>query len=179
VRFVAFTNEEEPFFQTDAMGSAQYVQNAKARGDDIKAMLSLETIGYYSDAAGSQDVPRLAKWLLGVPDVGNFIAFVSSWRSRSLTQRTVSTFQAVSPLRCEGLMAHPYLVEQVHWSDNWAFDEAGIPALMITDTAPARNRCYHRDCDTPERLDYGRMARATLGVARVTEALATVDDLSQ
>lgn len=177
LRFVAFTNEEEPFFQTDAMGSAQYLQTAKARGDDMKAMLSLETIGYYSDEPNSQDAPQPAKAVLGLPDVGNFIAFVSSWRSRELTRRAVGTFQSVSSLPCEGLVAHPWLVEQVHWSDNWAFDEAGVPALMVTDTAPARNRCYHRGCDSAERLDYVRMARAVEGLARVIEALASNDDL--
>ncbi len=177
LRFVAFTNEEEPFFQTEGMGSAQYVQTAKARGDNMKAMLSLETIGYYSDDPDSQEAPQPAKALLGLPDVGDFITFVSSWRSRALTQRAVAAFHAMSALPCEGLVAHPWLVEQVAWSDNWAFDAAGVPALMVTDTAPARNHCYHDACDTPERLDYIRMARAVEGLARVIEVLAGSEEL--
>jgi len=177
LRFVAFTNEEEPFFQTDAMGSVQYVNAAQRRGDDMKAMMSLETLGYYSDTPDSQAAPQPFKSLLGLPDVGNFLAFVSSWRSRDLARRAVTTFHAVSSLPCEGFVAHPWLVEQVHWSDNWAFDEAGVPAFMVTDTAPGRNACYHKACDTSERLDYLRMARAVEGLASVIEALAQPEDL--
>lgn len=179
LHFVAFPNEEEPFFQTDAMGSLLYVRSAEARGDDMKAMLSLETLGYYSDAPDSQAAPQPAKMLLGLPDVGDFIAFVSSWRSRALTRRAVSAFHAVASLPCEGFIAHPSLVEEVHWSDNWAFDEAGVPAFMVTDTAPARNHCYHSACDTPDRLDYIKMARAVEGLARVIEILASDETLPE
>ena len=45
VRLVAFVNEEAPFFYTREMGSRVYAQRARERGDDIVAMLSLETIG--------------------------------------------------------------------------------------------------------------------------------------
>lgn len=48
VRCVAFVNEEPPFFLTDDMGSRRYARAARAAGDDIRLMLSLETIGYYS-----------------------------------------------------------------------------------------------------------------------------------
>lgn len=172
LRFVAFTNEEEPFFQTDAMGSVQYLRVAKQRGDDIKAMLSLETLGYYDDAPGSQEAPEPFKTLLGISDRGDFLTFVSSWRSRELTRKAVASFHAVSGLPCEGFVAAPWLVEEVHWSDNWAFDQEGVPALMVTDTAPARNRCYHQACDTADRLDYQRLARAVAGLAHVIENVA-------
>ena len=57
VRFVAFVNEEAPFFQTDAMGSWVYARRSRARGEQIVAMLSIETIGFYSDVVGSQHYP--------------------------------------------------------------------------------------------------------------------------
>jgi hypothetical protein len=77
VRFVAFVNEEPPFFQTAAMGSLVYAKEAKRRGDRIAAMLSLETIGYYSDRPNSQQYP-VAPLALFYPNTGNFIAFVSN-----------------------------------------------------------------------------------------------------
>jgi len=40
LRFVAFTNEEPIYFQTDAMGSRVYARQCKARGDKIVAMLA-------------------------------------------------------------------------------------------------------------------------------------------
>src|SRR5262245_1801852 len=57
VRFVAFVNEEPPFFQTDSMGSLLYAKACRERGDRIVEMLSLESIGYYRDEPGSQVYP--------------------------------------------------------------------------------------------------------------------------
>ena len=76
VRFVAFTNEEPPWFQTENMGSLQYARGCRERGDDVVAMLSLETIGYYSDESGSQMYPAPLDALY--PDRGNFVAFVGN-----------------------------------------------------------------------------------------------------
>ena len=57
LRFVAFVNEEPPYFQTEEMGSLVYASRCKARGDQISGMISLETIGYFSDAPHSQTYP--------------------------------------------------------------------------------------------------------------------------
>ena len=54
VRFVAFVNEEPPFFSWGQMGSTVYARAARQRGDRIRFMVSLETIGYYSNTIGSQ-----------------------------------------------------------------------------------------------------------------------------
>ena len=47
VRFVAFVNEEPPFFFTDLQGSRVYARAARQRNDEIRLMIALETIGYY------------------------------------------------------------------------------------------------------------------------------------
>src|SRR4029453_688575 len=77
LRFVAFVNEEPPYFLSGEMGSLVYARRCKERGDKISAMISLETIGYFSDAPHSQTYPSPG---LGVfyPKVGNFIGFVSN-----------------------------------------------------------------------------------------------------
>ncbi len=80
VRFVAFTNEEPPFFLGKEMGSMRYAHAVKDRGNNIGLMVALETIGCYSDQPGSQHYPPLFRWFY--PDTGNFIAFVSNFRSR-------------------------------------------------------------------------------------------------
>ena len=67
IRFVAFTNEEPPLFWTRNMGSEVYVRAALRRGDDIRAMISLETLGYYSDAPGSQRYPLFLGWFYPGP----------------------------------------------------------------------------------------------------------------
>src|SRR5215831_7573536 len=91
LRFVAFVNEEPPYFQREDMGSYIYAGRCKARGDQISAMISLETIGYFSDAPHSQTYPSLGLGLF-YPTVGNFIGFVGNVPSRGLLRRAIGFF---------------------------------------------------------------------------------------
>jgi hypothetical protein len=170
LRFVAFVNEEPPFFQTTRMGSFVYAAHCKARGDQINAMISLETIACFSDAPHSQKYPAPA---LGsfYPTTGNFIGFVSNLRSRSLLRRALSTFRVQEKLPSEGASL-PAFIPGVSWSDQWAFWKHGYPAIMVTDTAPFRYRHYHEPTDTPDKLDYDRFALVVSGMEKVIVDLA-------
>jgi hypothetical protein len=168
LRLVAFANEEPPWFESEAMGSLVHARATRARGENIVAMLSLETIGCYSDAPGSQTYPVPALGLL-YPTTGNFISFVGNLSSRSLVRRAVASFRSAVEFPSEGA-ALPANVPGVGWSDHWSFWQAGYPAVMVTDTAPFRYAAYHTAQDTPEKLDYGRMARVVLGLRAVLEA---------
>ena len=170
VRFVAFANEEAPFFYGDEMGSNLYARRARSQGERIEAMLSLETLGYYTDQPGSQRYPF--PFSLFYPDTGNFIGFVGNLSSRPLVRRAVGAFRASTAFPSEGVAA-PSGIEGVHWSDHWSFWEAGYPAIMVTDTAPFRYPHYHDAADTPEQLDYSGLARVTGGLVAVVEALAS------
>jgi Zn-dependent M28 family amino/carboxypeptidase len=169
VRFVLFANEEPPYFRTPLMGSYVYARNCRRRGDEIAGMMSLETIGFYSDAPGSQRYP----FPLGAfyPAAGDFIAFVGNLSSRGLVRRVVGAFRARCRFPSEGA-ALPGFVPGVRWSDHWAFWKHGYRALMATDTAPFRYPWYHTPEDTPDKVDYDRTARVTEGLARVVEDLA-------
>jgi Zn-dependent M28 family amino/carboxypeptidase len=169
LKLVAFVNEEPPFFPSGAMGSGVYARAARARGDDIRLMLSLEMLGCYRDAPGSQAYPPFLKRFY--PERGNFIAFVSNLRSRRALAEFTRAFRAASDFPAERLAA-PALVPGVSWSDQLSFWRAGYRALMVTDTAFYRYPHYHRPTDTPERLDYPRMARVVEGLARALGALA-------
>jgi Zn-dependent M28 family amino/carboxypeptidase len=169
VRLVAFANEEPPFFLTEHMGSRVYARAAARRGDRIVAMLSLETIGYFSSEPGSQRYPPPLN--LAYPDRGDFIGFVGNVASRALVRQSVAAFRRHARFPSEGVAA-PAWLPGVGWSDHAPFWHAGYPALMITDTAPFRNPAYHSAADTPERIDYGRMARVVHGVAAVVRELA-------
>ena len=169
VRFVAFVNEEPPLYFTRDMGSDVYARAARARGDDIRAMLALETIGYYSEAAGSQHYPPFFRFFF--PGRGNFVAFVSNLRSRRLLRRTVAAFRAGSDFPVERL-ATSGLVPGVAWSDHHSFWREGYPALMVTDTAFYRYPHYHSPHDTPDKLNYGALARVAEGLANAVEVLA-------
>lgn len=170
VHFVAFVNEEPPFFQTPEMGSYRYAKEAHADGQRLVAMISIETIGYYSDEPGSQRYPF--PFSAFYPDTGNFIAFVGSSRSADLVRRGIRLFRSYSPFPSEGVAA-PASVPGVLWSDHWAFEQFGYPAIMVTDTAPYRYPFYHSANDTPDKVHPEAMARVTLALAEVVAELAT------
>jgi Zn-dependent M28 family amino/carboxypeptidase len=169
VRLVAFVNEEPPFFATPRMGSEVYARAARARGDDIRLMISLETIGYYTEAPGSQRYPPPLGLLY--PNRGNFLAAVSNLKSRRALRHMVGAFRAHSDFPVEWLTA-PSVLPGVGWSDQRSFWRRGYPALMVTDTAFYRYPHYHSPQDTAEQLDYEALARVTRGLARAVGMLA-------
>lgn len=168
LRFVAFVNEEPPFFGTADMGSRHYARAARAKDENIRAMLSLETIGYFDAAPGSQHYPPLFSPFF--PDRGDFIGFVSNFGSRSLLMQAVTAFRAASDFPLEYLSTFDW-VPGVDWSDHGSFWIEGYPAIMATDTALYRYPHYHSARDTPDKLDYARLARVTAALAAVVEKL--------
>ena len=173
VRFVFFVNEEPPYFQTDRMGSLVYARAVAAKGETVLAMLSIESIGYYSDQPGSQKYPAAVRDRY--PRTGNFLAVVANPKSKALLAQVTATLKAEASLPIVG-DALPESMPGVGWSDHWSFWQIGVPAVMLTDTATFRNPHYHRPTDTPDRLDYGRMARAVYGIERVVIDLAGIKD---
>jgi len=173
MRFVAFSNEEPPFFWTKDMGSYVYARRCKERKENIAAMLSLETIGCYYEREGTQHY----MFPLGLfyPSRGNFIALVSNLSSRELLQKTISSFRRNTKFPSEG-GSFPWFTPGVFWSDHWPFWKMGYPALMITDTALFRYPYYHTGEDTPDRLDYDRMARVVTGLENMIEELAGIQE---
>ena len=171
LRFVAFVNEEPPYFQTEQMGSFVYAKQCQARGDQIAGMMSLETIGYYSDAPRSQRYPAPGLGLTH-PTTGNFIGFVGNTDGRAFLKRTLALFREQKKIPSEGATL-PAFISGVAWSDQWSFWECGYPAaIMITDTAPFRYPHYHEATDTPDKLDYARFALVVSGLEETIAELA-------
>ena len=162
LRLVAFVNEESPFFFTRQQGSRIYAHAAQLRGDPIRFMLSLEMLGYYRDAPGSQRYPPMFGRFY--PDTANFIALVSNLRSRQEMQRVAGIFRAVCDFPLEQLATFSW-IPGVAWSDHSSFWREGYRAMMLTDTAFFRNPHYHAVTDRPVTLDYRRMSVVTRGLA--------------
>lgn len=161
IRFVFFVNEEPPYFQTDEMGSLVYAKQLVRAKEKVFGMLSIETIGYYSDQSGSQQYP--APLHLAYPDRGDFIGFVSNVSSGLFQRQMLEHFRAHATIPSEGVSA-PGFIPGIEWSDHWAFSAQGFNAVMVTDTAPFRYPHYHQTTDTYEKLDYERMSRVVLGL---------------
>jgi len=169
IRFVAFVNEEPPFFRTPEMGSLVHALGCRARGERVIGMFTPETLGYYTDEPGTQ---RLAPVFgRGSDAPGNFVAFLGSWRSRRFIDSMLAGFRAATDFPVVGLPV-PRLAPRVAWSDDWSFWKAGYPGVTVTDTAYLRYRHYHTPEDTPEKLVYPRMARVVAGLAAMLERLA-------
>lgn len=173
VRFVWFVNEEPPFFQTHDMGSLIYAKRCRARNERVVAMLSLETIGYYTDTQGSQHYPF--PFGLFYPSTGNFIGLISNVASRRLLWQVAGSFRRHSGYPSEAA-AVPGFIPGVGWSDHWSFWREGYPGVMVTDTAPFRYPYYHTAQDTPDKVNYDRMAQVVLGLERVVADLARLSD---
>jgi Zn-dependent M28 family amino/carboxypeptidase len=168
IRFVAFVNEEPPFFQTSRMGSRVYAKRCREREENVVAMMSLETIGYYDDSPGSQKYPP--PFGLLYPSKGNFVAFVGNVRSRALVREVVGSFRRHEKFPSEG-GALPAFIPGIGFSDHWSFWQDGYPALMVTDTAMFRYPYYHDPRDTIDKVDFQKTARVVRGLEAVVGEL--------
>jgi Zn-dependent M28 family amino/carboxypeptidase len=169
IAFVAFVNEELPYSFTLECGAFQWARRAREGGESVRAMFSLEMLGYYSDDRGSQRYP----WPLSLiyPDRANFIAFVGDLGARALVRKSIGFFRKNSDFPSEGVAA-PAALPGIRASDHWSFRLHGFPAIMVTDTAYNRNPHYHRASDTPDKLDYDRMTRVAFGLAAMLRNLS-------
>jgi Zn-dependent M28 family amino/carboxypeptidase len=169
IRFVAFVNEEPPFFQTPLMGSSKYAQSCLQRGDDILGAVVLDTIGYYSEEPNSQKYPFPFGMIY--PSTANFIAFLSNRRSKRFLQKGAGAFRGRTafPFVSASL---PAVIPRIGWSDDWSFWRVGYPAFTVTDTAFLRYRWYHTPEDTPEKLSFEKMAQVIQGLEGALEILS-------
>jgi hypothetical protein len=169
LRFVAFANEEYGF-QTEQMGSLVYAKRCRANGDQVTAMLSLETMGYYSQTFGSQHYPMPAlAWFY--PNRGDFLGVVGNTASLPLARFVATRLRTHTPFPIQWA-ALPEAVPGAAWSDHWAFWREGYPAILITDTAPFRYAYYHTSQDTPDKLDYSSLTRVVEALMPVVSELA-------
>jgi len=167
---VFFTNEEPPYFQSAAIGSMVYAKRCHERNECVAAMLSLETIGYYSDEPRSQTYPWVSipvirtgatSWdLLRTSDRPRWFAPLSGASDRQLPCPPSAPLPRLRYQASVGPITGPS-------------GQYGYRALMLTDTAPYRYPYYHSAQDTPEKVDYERLARAVTGIEAIVRHLAS------
>ncbi|BAY87165.1 hypothetical protein NIES267_66830 [Calothrix parasitica NIES-267] len=170
LRFVEFTNEEPPYFWTENMGSLVYAKGYKQRNENVVAMLSLETMGYFSEEEETQKYPFPLNLIY--PSQGNFIAFVGNIDSSKLVKTSLKYFRKQVKFPSEGLAVFNQ-IPGVGWSDHWSFWQQGYQAIMVTDTAPFRYTQYHTLDDVSDNIDYEKLARVVSGLEKVIEELVS------
>jgi hypothetical protein len=169
LRFAAFTLEEPPAFMTRHQGSRTFVRAAKRHGPKVKGAIVLEMVGY---TAPKQHYPFVLKWV-GYPARGDFIGVIANWRSRPLARAVARGLRRNSDLPVETLSVplNGWPLPATRLSDHASFWDAGLPALMITDTAFMRNPNYHRPSDRIETLDFDFMTELVKGLEFAVEEL--------
>ena len=165
LRFVLFVNEEPPYYRTRDMVSWRYAKHLAELSEQVHGMISLETLGAYSDAPGSQEYPRPFSFIL--PSTANFVAFVGLPGSRAFHHEVLASFRKHCEFPSIGAVVPDEVAPGAGWSDHWSFRMSGYPAMMITDTALFRYPHYHLPSDTPDKVDYERLARVTKGLEHV------------
>lgn len=177
IRFVAYANEEPPFFQTDAMGSLVHARALvrEVPRENILGMISLETLGVYSPRVNRKRASALIPSAVGLPDRCDYAAFLTTNTGGAFAAECARAFSrnCRMPVRC---VEFPYVSKEVSWSDDWSYRQSDIPSFAATDTAYLRCDDYHETSDTSEKLDYGPFAEVTLGLIGVVVELARVVD---
>ena len=169
LRFVAFTNEEPPYFQTpDEMGSSVYAKMCREEDQNIVAVISLETMGFFTDEPDSQHYPSPLDRLY--PSTGNFVGFVGNIPSGKLVRRVLKSFQDNCDVPAEAASL-PGNVPGVGWSDHWSFWQNDYLGIMVTDTAPYRYPHYHKATDTPDKINFPVFANVVKGLVAPIEEL--------
>ncbi|MBI5209014.1 MAG: M28 family peptidase [Elusimicrobia bacterium] len=158
VRFVAFAAEEPPAFSTRDMGSWRYARRLKELGVKVEGVLVLEMLGYFNPRPSSQLFPPFLH--LFYPDRGDYVGLASNLSSLGLLRSFLKAWRAASSFPIEGTVL-PSVLSTLAVSDQLNFWFAGFPALLLSDTAYFRYPHYHQASDTPDKLDYERMASVT------------------
>jgi len=162
VELVAFSLEEPPFFRTYEMGSFIHAKSLKDAGAEVEMMLSVEMIGYYSDEKGSQGYP-LGIMKAVYPSKANYIAVVGKLGGGKPIRRAKRAMRKYTDIPCRS-MSGPSFIPGIDFSDHLNYWHFGFPAAMITDTSFYRNDNYHQETDTPETLNFEKMAEVVKGI---------------
>lgn len=148
--------EEPPYFRTNNMGSFIHAASLKKKQQKVKLMISLDMIGYFTDVENSQNLPFPLMDKI-YPTQGNFIAIVSNLSNMLSVRKVKSSFKSATKLPVYSFNA-PAFIQGIDFSDHLNFWLHDYPAVMITDTSFNRNKHYHTEQDTEEKLDYVKMA---------------------
>lgn len=166
VRLVAFAAEQPPHAGTEVSGSRRYVQELRREGPRVAAMMNLDALGLFP--------AKDRRWPLRlVPVLRSDLALVGDRSARALLEDAKRAFEEEASGIEIATVTFPLLFTGTRTSSHVSFMREGIPAFMVTDTAPLWPLEYDRARDTAERIDYERLGRATVALCRIVKHLAT------
>ena len=174
LRFIGFDLEE-----ASLAGSSRYVSSGLPATEKVAGVFNFEMIGYYTEEPNTQDAPlgfnlifpAAYNQLVADSFRGNFITNVGFSPHATLANlfRNSATTYVPDLKVIDVIMSSSFPVPDLLRSDHAPFWNAGLPAIMITDGADFRNKCYHTPADTlDEKLNFTFMSnvvKATLAAA--------------
>lgn len=152
---VAFTLEEPPYFRTENMGSYIHAKSLFDEKENLKFMISLEMIGYFSEEENSQDYPH-SLMKLKYPSKGNFIAGIGKSKEEKILKEIEESFENDNKIPFE-YFSSDLSIPGTDFSDHLNYWKFGYKAIMITDTAFLRNKNYHKRSDTKDTLQFEKI----------------------
>lgn len=187
VILAAVDMEEAGFF------GARALVNSLVSERRVAGAVVLETMSFTSREPGVQALPPFVgalyvgqvRRIRRRDSIGDFTNVMYRRDSKGLAVRFAEALEHLAGRRASVLTRDPLnlavspaigriapFVHDFARSDHVPFWEAGLPAIMINDTANYRNPNYHTASDTPETLDYGRLADITAAVGVAVENAA-------
>ena len=170
IRFVALVNEESPEREGGGAGGREYVAACRAKGYRIVAMINLRSLGFYTDAPDTQKTPAGVEGESFGP-VGNFLALIGENDDRFMIDSAKTAFAAASAVPVVGRIFARGTAEEIQ-SVSEPFREAGVHALVATDTASFRYPHHHQATDTLEKIDLKKLESVTVGLKAVLDLRA-------
>jgi hypothetical protein len=153
-------------------GSATHGSSLKENGKRVRAVVAVDSIGYFQDAANSQRYPSQ---ILNpfYPSTGNFIYVSGDLGQSSLVSRAKKAMMAASTLPVYSLAGPQFL--QMDLPDHVDYHGSDYPTILISDTGAYRNPNHGKKEDAPGTLDYNRMAMVVQGVYNIVTDLTKLD----
>jgi Zn-dependent M28 family amino/carboxypeptidase len=146
----------------DAMGSYQLANRFQREGVAVLQMVALDLVGYSSETPDKPRWPALLHRLL-YPGRGESLVVIGDLRSGAAIRFVKQGLLVGGKLPVHSFrgMRESRLVSP---SDHISFRRLGYPAVRVTDVAFLLHAAYGKAEDTPDKLDYRRLADVVLAL---------------
>jgi hypothetical protein len=143
-----------------------HVRQLQAGGKPIAGAIVLDMVGFAASAEDSQRTPLRVPLLFDPPMRGDFLVVAGNFTSGWLGNHYEACAEAYVPAaRYYSINRIAAWFEDAVRSDHSSYWQAGMSAILLSDTAEMRNPNYHQKTDTPATIDWEFLRANTQAVA--------------
>ncbi|MEM1452243.1 MAG: M28 family peptidase [Planctomycetota bacterium] len=161
-----FGTGERPHRGKETAGAAVWLKKAKEDGVQIDLAILVGSYGIYMDVPGSQlsTVP----WKFVAPETADWVGIYGDLVGRGTVVEMLNHWGQVTDLPARGF-ATPAWLPGIPAEDQVPFQEAGIPAVLFSDSGTERTPSLRTQYDSPYEIDFIEMARRVKALGDVVE----------